>query len=302
MRFLVNPLRKNGEWAGSEGDESRMNIGIRLHDTLPGTLPQRLGYARQQGFTCAHLAMSKAVPGFSMADAPRLLDEALAAQVRADFEAQGMECAVLGCYLNLASRDGEERERTQAIYRAHLQFGRMIGARVIGTETNPAKGTTFAEPHWQSEEAFQLFIDCLRPVVRWAEEADEVIAVEPVYRHIISTPERAERMLEAIPSDHLQIILDAVNLIAPEQADNADAVIEDAIRRLGDRVRVLHMKDFTLTDGEVKACACGTGGMRYERLLALGLARDLPMTLENTVPDNAEQARLHLEHLASQLK
>ena len=88
----------------------------------------------------------------------------------------------------------------------------------------------------------------------------------------------------------------------PEQADNADAVIEDAIRRLGDRVRVLHMKDFTLTDGEVKACACGTGGMRYERLLALGLARDLPMTLENTVPDNAEQARLHLEHLASQLK
>ena len=27
-----------------------MNIGIRLHDTLPGSLRQRLIYAKEQGF------------------------------------------------------------------------------------------------------------------------------------------------------------------------------------------------------------------------------------------------------------
>ena len=273
-----------------------MNIGIRLHDTRPGTLAQRLAYARQQGFSCAHLAMSKAVEGFAMNDAPRLLDETLAAQVRADFAAAGIECAVLGCYLNLATPDEEERRRVQAIYRAHLRFGRMIGASVVGTETPPGKGASFAEPATESEEAFQLFLDSVRPVVRWAEEEDEVLAIEPVCRHIISTPERAERMLEAIPSDHLQIILDAVNLIPQEQPERAEAIVEDAIRRLGDRVRVLHMKDFTPESGEG---ACGTGVMRYERLLALAKERDLPMTLENTVPENAEQARLYLEHIAS---
>ena len=52
-----------------------MNIGIRLHDTAPGTLSERLGFAKAQGFSCAHLAMSKAVDGFSMQDAPRLLTE-----------------------------------------------------------------------------------------------------------------------------------------------------------------------------------------------------------------------------------
>ena len=36
-----------------------MNIGIRLHDTAPGTLEERLDFARTQGFTCAHLALSK---------------------------------------------------------------------------------------------------------------------------------------------------------------------------------------------------------------------------------------------------
>ena len=54
-----------------------MNIGIRLHDTKPGTLRERLAYAAEQGFTCVQLAMSKAVADFRMADAPALLTETL---------------------------------------------------------------------------------------------------------------------------------------------------------------------------------------------------------------------------------
>ncbi len=108
--------------------------------------------------------------------------------------------------------------------------------------------------------------------------------------------------MDEIPSDHLRIILDAVNLISPENAGRAEEIIADAISRLGDRVRVLHMKDFTLTaEGTMEASACGTGSMRYEQLLALARKRNLPMTLENTVPDNAEAARLYLEQIAEGL-
>ena len=172
----------------------------------------------------------------------------------------------------------------------------------MGTETYANPASRFSEPAAQSEEAFRLFMDCLRPVVRFAEEAGAILAVEPVYHHIISTPERAQRMLEELPSDHLQIILDAVNLIGPGHDREAEALTEDAIRRLGDRVRILHMKDFVLTpEGKMDACACGTGSMRYDRLLAFGKAKDLPMTLENTVPDNAEAARLYLEKAAEAL-
>ncbi|MCH5288203.1 MAG: sugar phosphate isomerase/epimerase [Christensenellaceae bacterium] len=279
-----------------------MNIGIRLHDTLPGTLAERLTYAREQGFSCAHLALSKAVSGFSMDDAPRLLNEELAASVRGDFAAQGMECVVLGCYLNLADPDPERRKRTQEIYRAHLRFSRMMGARVVGTETPANKESRFDQPAPESEEAFRLFMDGLKPVVRFAEEEGAILAVEPVATHIVSTPERAERMLNELPSDNLQIILDAVNLLSPENEGRAQEVIGEAIRRWGDRVRVLHMKDYNLISGKVKSGACGTGKLRYESLLTLAKERDLPMTLEDTIPDNAEQARLHLENIASQIK
>ena len=278
-----------------------MNIGIRLHDTVPGTLKERLSYVRAQGFTCAHIALGMTLPGFSMQDSPQQLTPELAARVRQDLADTGMECAVLGCYLNLADPNPERRAHTQEIYKAHLRAAPLIGARVVGTETYANPESHFSEPAPQSEAAFRLFMDSLRPVVRYAEEVDAILAVEMVYHHIISTAERAQRMLEELPSDHLQIILDAVNLIGPGHDGEAEALAEDAIRRLGDRVRILHMKDFTVRPGEIHSQACGTGCMRFESLLALAKKHDLPMTLEDTTPENAEAARLYLEETAKTL-
>ena len=279
-----------------------MNIGIRLHDTAPGTLGERLAFARAQGFSCAHVALSKVLDDFAMEEAPEKLTEDYALRVRKAFDASGMECAVLGCYLNLADPNPERRAQTQEIYKAHLRFAAKIGARVVGTETYANPASVFSEPAPQSEEAFQLLMDSLKPVVRCAEECGAVLAVEPVWCHIISTPERAARMLEELPSENLQIILDAVNLIAPEKADRAENIIRNAISLLGSRVRILHMKDYVMTPGgEMDACACGLGSMKYEQLLSFAADRDLPMTLENTVPENAEEARLYLERTAGEL-
>ena len=279
-----------------------MNIGIRLHDTAPGTLKERLGFARAQGFSCAHVALSKVLDDFAMEDAPEKLTDEYARRVRKEFGESGLECAVLGCYLNLADPNPERRKQTQEIYKAHLRFAAKIGARVVGTETYANPESVFSDPAPQSEEAFQLLLDSLKPVIRCAEECGAVLAVEPVWCHIISTPERAVRMLEELPSENLQIILDAVNLIAPEEANRAEDIIRNAISLLGDRVRILHMKDYVITpEGELDACACGLGSMRYEQLLSFAAGRDLPMTLENTVPDNAEEARLFLERTAGRL-
>ena len=302
-------LRKNkfavaGRWRKGSG---RLNIGIRLHDTAPGTLSQRLAFAKAQGFSCAHLAMSKAIDGFSMQDAPKLLTEELAAEVRQAFSENGMECAVLGCYLNLANPDDEARAKTQEIYKAHLKFGQLIGAEVVGSETYALKDAKFSDgPANQSEEAFRLFMKGFLPVARYAEEAGEIMAIEPVCTHIISNPERAERMLDTVKSDNVRIILDAVNLVSNSTADQAESIIREAVRRLGDQVRVLHMKDFIVNpdkpgEAQVDFRPCGMGNMYYGDLLPFAKKNDLPMTLEDTSPDNAQAAREYLEQLAMKL-
>ena len=42
--------------------------------------------------------------------------------------------------------------------------------------------------------------------------------------------------------------------------------------------------------------------MRYGALVDFGDRRGIPMTLENTNPENAEQARLHLEDVLRGLR
>ncbi|MBQ9265214.1 MAG: sugar phosphate isomerase/epimerase [Clostridia bacterium] len=278
-------------------------IGLRLHDAAPGTLSQRLAMAREQGFTCAHLALSKTVEGFQMSQAATRLTDAYAAEIKALFDANNQACALLGCYQQLTDPNPETLAATQNCYRAHLRFAPQMAAQLVGTET-PAGSLTFEKPAPQSEEAFHLFVNGLRPVVRWAEEEGVRLAVEPVARHVISTPERAERLLDEIKSDQLFIILDVVNLLTSETAMDYEAITEDAIRRLDGRIALLHMKDFVLEEGaaRLKAVACGTGTMRYEQLMRYSLRRHLPMTLENTRPDNAVFAREYLENAARQLQ
>ena len=278
-----------------------MNIGIRLHDTAPGTLGERLGFARSQGFSCTHLALSKVLPDFKMTEAPGKLDACLAEQVRGELEANRMDCAVLGCYLCLATPDEAELRQTQAIYRAHLRFSRMIGAYVVGTETPPAASMGLSAREIASDEALECFIRCAAPVARWAEEEGAIFAIEPVCEHIVSTPERAERVLEALRSDAVRIILDPVNLLWSDMVGDAEAVFEDAVRRLGDRVSVLHMKDYVEAPARPRPqfIASGQGEMCYGAVLDLAKRRDLPITLENTKPENAESARLFLEHVAA---
>jgi len=274
-----------------------MNIGIRLHDTQPGTLRERLGFAAAQGFTCVQLAMSKAVPGFRMDAAPELLTKDLAAETREELDKAKMQCAVLGCYLKLASGNEETALRTQNIYRAHLQFAVQIGALCVGTETPPAEGPE-GEP-CRTEEHYRLFLDRVSPLVREAEEQGVILAIEPVCTHIVHNAAMAERMLNDLKSDHVRIILDAVNLIDSLHAETADSIVSDAVGRLGDRVIVLHMKDFVPQPEAVrpKPVPCGQGQMSYGTLLDLARKKDLPMTLENTAPENAQQTRLWLESL-----
>ena len=128
-------------------------------------------------------------------------------------------------------------------------------------------------------------------MVRRAEEEDVILAVEPVYSHIISTPERAEQMLREIGSDHLRIIFDAVNLLGPGNVDHREQVLEETMERLGDRVALMHMKDYRLDGENMPACACGEGEMDYHALMAFAGERNLSMTLENTRPETAEKAR-----------
>lgn len=284
-----------------------MQLGIRLHDVNTGldptfqTMEARAAKAREEGFSCVHLAFSKVIKGFTFDDCA--LTEGLAAHARRVFAQNGLDVAVLGCYLNLAHPDPEKLREIQSRYFGHLRVAALMGSGVVGTETGAPNPEYKMDSNTHTPEALETFIRGLAPVVERAESCGVTMAIEPVWKHIVYDAQQARKVLDAIASPNLRIILDPVNLLHPGNMDRAPAVIGDAIDKLGDRVAVVHLKDYVPEGGDLKALAAGTGRMDYTPILRFMKDRKpyIQATLENTSNENAVAAREFLQRLYDEL-
>lgn len=272
-----------------------MQLGIRLHDVAGATLEEKLANAKAQGFACGHVALSKVISQYSVADSA--LTPGLAMYIKKQFSKYDLDIAVLGNYLNLANPDPQKLAAIQKRYMTHIRFAALLGCGVVGTETGAPNEEYRYEPACRSEEALDTFITNLKPVVRYAENMGVIIAIEPVIRHIVYNPKRARQVLDAIASPNLQIILDPVNLLDESNAADHRRIIQEAIDLLGEDVAVVHLKDFKVQDGKLLSMGAGMGEMDYTGLMRF-IKKEKPYihaTLEDTKPDNAVAARLFIQ-------
>lgn len=279
-----------------------MQLGIRLHDIEKAPLEKRLQIANEQGFCCGHLALSKVISEYSVADSA--LTPGFACYLKNLFAKSGIDIAVLGCYLNLANPNAESLQKNQARYLAHIRFASLLGAGVVGTETGAVNEAYKYEERNHSEEALQIFIKNLRPVVEYAEKMGVIFAIEPVFKHIVCNPKRARQVLDEIASPNLQIIFDPVNLLDISNYQNRAEIIHEAVEILGRDIAVVHIKDFRVEDGGLTSVAAGTGEMDYREIIRF-MKKEKPyvhVTLENTVPDNAVTAREYIQGLWNDCK
>lgn len=251
--------------------------------------------AREEGFSCVHLALGTVIKGVTFDNCA--LSEGLAMHTKRVFAENGLDIAVLGCYLNLAHPDPEKLKDIQSRYYGHLRVAALMGAGVVGTETGAPNPEYKMDANTHSGEALDAFIRGLAPVVERAERWGVSVAIEPVWKHIVYDADRAVKVLDAIQSPNLRIILDPVNLLYAGNADDRERVIGDAIHKLGEHVAVVHLKDFAREGDDLRAVAAGTGEMDYTQVLRFMKERKpyIQATLENTSNDNAATAREFLQ-------
>ena len=284
-----------------------MQIGIRLHDVnaqapaAAQTLEARAAKAREEGFVCVHLALAKAVQGVCFDAAA--LTEGLAAYVRRVFRQNHLDVAVLGCYLNLAHPDSEKIREFQSRYYGSLRVAALAGIGMVGTETGAPNAAYKLDADTHGEKALHTFMRNLEPVAACAEHWGVTLAIEPVWNHIVYNADRALEVLRGIGSRNLRIIFDPVNLLGPENVDERERVIGDAMEKLCDHIAMVHIKDFRREDGKLVSIAAGTGEMDYTEILRFLKARKpyIQATLENTTNSNAVASREMLERMYAAL-
>ena len=282
-----------------------MQLGIRLHDIKKAPLAERLKIAHEQGFKCGHIALKKVIDEYSTADAA--LTPGLALYLKRLFWENEIDAAVLGNYLNLATPDEAALAKNIKRYKAHMRFASLMDCGVVGTETGAVNTEYKFEEKNHSDEALEIFIKNVRPVVEYAEKCGVIFAIEPVYKHIVCNPKRARYVLDQINSPNLQIIFDPVNLLDVSNIDKRDELFDEAIDLLGEDIAMVHLKDFKVKeDGKsLDSVACGTGQMgdSYEKILKF-IKTQKPYahaTLENTVPENAVQTREYIQGIYDRL-
>ena len=268
-----------------------MQLGIRLHDTTKLPFEERIADVHNLGFACGHLALAKVIDEFPTTD--EALTPGLAMYIKNVFAKNHVDIAVLGCYLNLANPNKEQLEKTVHRYMAHIRFASWLGCGVVGTETGAPNETYSFTPECHTEEALQLFIQNVRPVVKYAEQMGVVFAIEPVYRHIVWNPKQARRVLDEIQSPNLQIIFDPVNLLDIANYRDREEIIGEAIELLGPDIAMVHLKDFRIEDGKMISMGCGQGEMDYTDILKFMKERKpfIHATLEDTKPENNRQVK-----------
>ncbi|SFC37358.1 sugar phosphate isomerase/epimerase family protein [Butyrivibrio sp. YAB3001] len=274
-----------------------MQIGIRFHDTVELPFEQRLKEIKKQGFSCTHIALSK-VPGFTAN--PTALTPGYAMYLRDAFRHADLDVAVLGCYLNLATPDEAALRANQEKYMAHIRFASLMGAGMVGTETGaPNVNYSYDKEACHSQEALETFITNLKPVVEYAEKMGVIVAIEPVYRHIVYSPKRAREVLDRIESPNLQIIFDPVNLLWTDNYAQRYEVFEEAMDILEKEICMIHLKDCVLENDGVKSMACGLGELDYSSIIKFTNEKKpfIHATLEDTKPDNAVAAREYIQNL-----
>ena len=241
-----------------------MRLGIRAHDTKYAPLDEMVANIHNMGFHCMHIALAKSIKEFK----PEIetLTPGLAMYMKEICRKNDVDVAVLGCYLNLCNPDPEQHKKIVDKYIASIRFASILGCGVVGTETGAVNTEYKYEPANHTEEALQTFIENLRPIVKCAEQFGVIIAIEPVWKHIVCTVERARKVLDAIDSPNLQIIFDPVNLLCVDNIDRQDEIINQAFELLGDEIAVVHCKDYVVEGNELKSIAAGTGSLNYPLL------------------------------------
>ena len=267
-----------------------MKLGVRAHDFGKLPVDELAAQIARHGLASIQLAPTKAIAGFDL-DAGRL-SPGFATSIRDAFHRQGIQIAVLGCYINLGDRDEAKRRPQLERFKEYLRFARDFGCSVVGTETGSLNSDFSRHPDNMGEEAFQIVLSSVRELVREAERFGVCVGIEAVERYVISSPRRLRRLLDEVDSPNLQVIYDPVNLLWSTNCEQQAQIIEEAHALLGNRICIVHAKDFAISGAQFQELPAGQGRLDYRKILRW-IKEQKPgvdVLMENTHPATIDQS------------
>ncbi|MCR5293911.1 MAG: sugar phosphate isomerase/epimerase [Lachnospiraceae bacterium] len=276
-----------------------IEFGMRCHDLCPkGPLLEVLDKVQEANLTHIQLAFGKSVSDYDFQTGH--YSAGFGHYLRKELEARNIHVAVLGCYINPANPDEDARKAAVARFIEHLKYAKRMGADMVGTETGRFSKDFKVTPLTRTEECYQTVLKSFREIVHAAEQLGMTVGIEGVFDHTIHSPALMDRLLHDLDSEAVEVIFDAVNLMVPEvEFDPAgqEAILSEAFSLYGDRISVLHLKDFVFDGAKQLYRHPGEGHFSYAPLMRFIKEKKPHIIglLENSSPDRYAGDRAFLK-------
>ncbi len=279
-----------------------IRIGARAHDF--GCLPAAELAAKiaAKNMACVQLAIGKAIAGIDLK--PGLLNPGLAFEIGRAFHNQGIQIAVLGCYVNPIYPDLVTRKSLLGLFKEHLRYARDFGNGLVALETGSVNADYSAHADNHSEACFQQSLASIAELTSEAEKFGVMVGIEAVSSHVVSTPQKMRRMLDSVGSNNLQVVFDPVNLLSVENYQDQERIFNESFALFGDRIAIIHAKDFVVDNGRIKTAAMGTGLLRHDLMMKFCVQHKpgISILLEETSEATAGPSARFLQQIVEKLE
>lgn len=268
-----------------------ISFGFRGHDFPDNEISALVRRCRDLEVTHLQLALRKSFPDLIQ---DGVFSPGLARHLKTELERGGVAVSVLGCYINPIHPDEQTRQTEVSRFCEMLRFAKYMGADMVGTETGNLGKTPEDN---RTASVYQTFMQSMRQIVSCAEKLGVMVGVEGVAHHTIHCPKKMRQFLDEIDSPNVSVIFDAVNLIDTANAARQEEMMDEAFALFGERISVIHLKDYTVRNGIKQAAEVGEGDLNFEHLFAL-CKKNKPYihaVAEGIPPEKVEKTRRFLQ-------
>jgi len=217
------------------------HVGIFSRTFARPALDPVLDVIRAHGLSRIHFNFNSA----GLASLPDYIGRELCDEIREKFEMRGLIMTSVSATFNAIHPDLRQRESDIRRACGIVASCPHIGAPMVSL----CSGTRDPEDMWKRHAANDLpdaWSDLLATLGRLlpvAEVAEVRLGIEPERNNVVSSAEKARRILDELQSPSVRIILDGANLFnwaePPAQAD----VLRRAVDLLGSDIVLAHAKD-----------------------------------------------------------
>ncbi len=275
-----------------------MRIGVRAHDFPKLPAEELAARISAKGMASVQLAPNKAIRGFDLKRGD--LSPGLANHVGRAFRERGVGIAVLGCYVNPIHPDPAQRAELLGWFKEHIRFARDFGCGIVALETGSLNADYSYNPGNGGKDAFTLLVKSIAELAAEAEKFGVIVGVEGVASHVACTPERVRGLLDAVASPNVQAVFDPVNMLSADTWKDQRRVVDACLELYGDRMVVVHSKDFTVENGALCAVRTGQGLLEYAPIVRFLKERKpfIDVLLEGASEDTVEECARFIEGAA----